>query len=133
MANPPWAPEEEDQRLQTLASSGASVAEMAKQMKRSEEAVQPCLPVEDCAGQVAQVEAEGEGEGEGEMKPAPGLKGRAWTAEDDDRLKSLIEAGVSMDLIAAKMKRTTQGVRHRAGELRISTKRVWVRLKAKGK
>jgi hypothetical protein len=38
MANPPWAPEE-DQRLQTLASSGASVAEMAKQMKRSEEAV----------------------------------------------------------------------------------------------
>ena len=32
--NPPWAPEE-DQRL----LSGASVAEMAKQMKRSEEAV----------------------------------------------------------------------------------------------
>ena len=65
------------------------------------------------------------------MKPAPGLKGRAWTADDDDRLKSLIEASVSIDLIAAKMKRTTQGVRHRAGELRISTKRVWVRLKAK--
>jgi hypothetical protein len=36
--NPPWAPEE-DQRLQALALSGASVAEMAKQMKRSEEAV----------------------------------------------------------------------------------------------
>ena len=36
--NPPWAPEE-DQRLQTLALSGASVAEMAKQMKRSEDAV----------------------------------------------------------------------------------------------
>jgi hypothetical protein len=63
------------------------------------------------------------------MKLSPRLKSRAWTAEDDDRLKSLIEAGVSMDLIAAKMKRTTQGVRHRAGELRISTKRVWVRLK----
>jgi hypothetical protein len=42
------------------------------------------------------------------MKPAPDLKGRAWTAEDDDRLKSLIEAGVSMDLVAAKMKRTTK-------------------------
>jgi hypothetical protein len=36
--NPPWAPEE-DQRLQALALSGASVAEMAQQMKRSEEAV----------------------------------------------------------------------------------------------
>jgi hypothetical protein len=36
--NPPWEPEE-DQRLKALASSGASVAEMAKQMKRSEEAV----------------------------------------------------------------------------------------------
>jgi ClpX C4-type zinc finger len=34
----PWAPEE-DQRLRALALSGASVAEMAKQMKRSEEAV----------------------------------------------------------------------------------------------
>jgi hypothetical protein len=36
--NPPWAPEE-DQRLQALALSGASVVEMAKQMKRFEEAV----------------------------------------------------------------------------------------------
>ena len=36
--NPPWAPEE-DQRLKVLALSGASIAEMAKQMKRSEEAV----------------------------------------------------------------------------------------------
>jgi hypothetical protein len=36
--NPPWAPEE-DQRLRALALSGASVAEMAKQIKRSEEAV----------------------------------------------------------------------------------------------
>ena len=36
--NPPWTPEE-DHHLQALALSGASVAEMAKQMKRSEEAV----------------------------------------------------------------------------------------------
>jgi hypothetical protein len=67
------------------------------------------------------------------MKPAPGLKGRAWTAEDDDRLKSLIEASVSIHLVAAKMKRTTQGVKYRASTLGISTKRVWVGLKAKGK
>jgi hypothetical protein len=36
--NPPWTPKE-DERLRALALSGASVAEMAKQMKRSEEAV----------------------------------------------------------------------------------------------
>jgi hypothetical protein len=38
VGNPPWAPEE-DERLRALALSGASVAEMAKQMKRSPEAV----------------------------------------------------------------------------------------------
>jgi hypothetical protein len=65
------------------------------------------------------------------MKPAPGLKFRAWTAEEDERLKSLIETSVSIDLIAEKMKKTTQGVRSRAHALGIPTKRVWVRLKAK--
>jgi hypothetical protein len=60
-------------------------------------------------------------------------KGRAWTAEDDASLKSLIEASVSFDIIAAKMKRTTHGVKRRAFALGISTKRVWVGLKAKGK
>jgi hypothetical protein len=58
-------------------------------------------------------------------------KGRAWTAEDDASLKSLIEASVSFDIIAAKMKRTTQSVKRRAFALGISTKRVWVGLKAK--
>jgi hypothetical protein len=72
-------------------------------------------------------------EGEGEMKSAPGSKFRAWTAEDDDRLKTLIEASVSMDLIAGEMKRTTQGVKSRAHALGISTKRVWIGPKAKGK
>jgi hypothetical protein len=62
------------------------------------------------------------------MKPAPGLKGRAWTTEDDERLKSLIEANVSIHLIAAKMKRRAQGVKSRAHVLGISTKRVWVGL-----
>ena len=46
-------------------------------------------------------------EGEGEMMPPPGLKGRAWTAEDDDRLKSLIEASVSIHLIAEGWGRET--------------------------
>jgi hypothetical protein len=65
------------------------------------------------------------------MKPAPGLKGRAWTAEDDERLKSLIEAGVSMNLVAAKMKRTIQAVKWRANARGISIRRVWIGLKAK--
>jgi hypothetical protein len=66
------------------------------------------------------------------MKPAQRLKGgRAWTAEDDVRLKSLIEASVSIDLIAAKMKRTTQAIKWRANALGMSTKRVWIGLKAK--
>ena len=65
------------------------------------------------------------------MKPAPGLKGRAWTAEDDERLKSLVEASVSIHLVAAKMKRTTQGVKYRASTLGISIKRVWFGLKEK--
>ena len=65
------------------------------------------------------------------MKSAPGLKFRPWTAEDDERLKSLIEASVSIHLVAAKMKRTTQSVKRRAYPLRISTKRVWVGPKEK--
>jgi hypothetical protein len=56
-----------------------------------------------------------------------------WTPEEDARLKSLIEASVPIDLIAAKMKRTTQGVKYRAHALGISIRRVWVGLKAKGK
>jgi hypothetical protein len=67
------------------------------------------------------------------MTSGPDLKGRAWTAEDDDRLKSLIEASMSIHLIAAKMKRTTQAVKYRANSMGISTKRVWVGLKVKGK
>ena len=60
------------------------------------------------------------------MKSAPRFKGGRWTAEDDQRLKFLIEASVSMDLIAAKMKKTTQAVKWRANTLGLSTKRVWV-------
>ena len=67
------------------------------------------------------------------MKPARGLKGRVWTAKEDVRLKFLLEANTSIDLIAAELKRTTQGVKSRARTLGISTKRVWIGLKAKGK
>lgn len=55
------------------------------------------------------------------------------TPEEDARLKSLIEANTSIDLIGAKLKRTTKGVKSRAHALGMPTKRVWVGLKAKGK
>ncbi len=48
------------------------------------------------------------------MKLGLRLKGRRWTSEEDIRLKSLIEADTSTHLIAAKLKRTTQGVKSRA-------------------
>jgi hypothetical protein len=72
-----------------------------------------------------------DGQREEDMKPAPDVKGRAWTAEDDERLKSLIVASVSIDLVAAKMKRTIQAIKWRANARGVSIKRVRVGLKAK--
>ena len=54
-----------------------------------------------------------------------------WTPEEDARLKSLIEANTSIDLIAAKLKRSVSAIRARAGIRNISIKRVFVRPKAK--
>jgi hypothetical protein len=56
-----------------------------------------------------------------------------WTPEEDARLKSLIEANTSIDLIAAKLKRPVTAARYRATVLHIPMKRVRVGLKAKPK
>jgi hypothetical protein len=56
-----------------------------------------------------------------------------WTPEEDARLKSLIEANTSIDLIAAKLKRSIPATRHRAAVLHIPMKWVRVGLKEKGK
>jgi hypothetical protein len=56
-----------------------------------------------------------------------------WTPEEDARLKSLIEANTSIDLIAAKLKRSVSATRCRAAVLHISMKWVRVGLKEKGK
>jgi hypothetical protein len=56
-----------------------------------------------------------------------------WTPEEDARLKSLIEANMSIDLIAAKLKRSVSATRYRAAVLHISMKWVRVGLKARGK
>jgi hypothetical protein len=54
-----------------------------------------------------------------------------WIPEEDARLKSLIEANTSIDLIAAKLKRSVPATRYRAAVLHISMKWVRVELKAK--
>jgi hypothetical protein len=56
-----------------------------------------------------------------------------WTPEEDARLKSLIEANTSIDLIAAKLKRSVPATRYRAALLHLTMKWVRVGLKAKGK
>jgi transposase-like protein len=57
--------------------------------------------------------------------------GHLWTKEDDERLRSMAEASMSLHLIATKLNRSTEGVRARARTLRISFKRVQLWLKAK--
>ena len=42
---------------------------------------------------------------------------RPWTTEDDVRLRSLLEAGVSVLLVAAKLKRTTSAIKSRSRHL----------------
>jgi hypothetical protein len=54
-----------------------------------------------------------------------------WTPEEDARLKFLIEANMSIHLIAAKLKRSVPAIRARAQVLNILMKRVRVGLKAK--
>ena len=56
--------------------------------------------------------------------------GHPWTTEEDERLRSMVVANVSIDLIAEEMKRTIQAVKWRANARGISTKRVWIGLKA---
>jgi hypothetical protein len=61
----------------------------------------------------------------------PGNSNNKWTPQEDARLKSLIEANTSIDLIAAKLKRSVSATRCRAAVLHISMKWVRVGLKAK--
>jgi hypothetical protein len=57
--------------------------------------------------------------------------GHRWTKEDDERLRSMAEANMSIYLIAAKLDRSTEGIRARAQTLKISFKRIRLGLKAK--
>ena len=48
---------------------------------------------------------------------------RLWTAEEEARLRSMLEAGMPRLLVAAKLKRTMAAVKSRSGKLQISSKR----------
>jgi len=56
-----------------------------------------------------------------------------WTPEEDNRLRTLLEAGRPTAFAAAELKRSVTAIKGRAYVLRISLKRVTLRLKAKGK
>jgi hypothetical protein len=47
----------------------------------------------------------------------------AWTSEQDQRLRTLFEAGISAVLLAAKLKRRVSAIKQRAQMLGVSIKR----------
>jgi hypothetical protein len=56
-----------------------------------------------------------------------------WTPEEDERLKTLLEANTSVHLVAVKLKRSVVAVRSRASLLKVSCKRTRRGLKVKEK
>ena len=48
---------------------------------------------------------------------------RLWTAEEDARVRSMLEADVPLVLVAAKLKRTAAAVKSRSSKLHISRQR----------
>jgi len=55
---------------------------------------------------------------------------RLWTAEEDARLRSMLEAGVPLVLVAAKLKRTAAAVKGRSSKLHVSRQRTRHRAQA---
>jgi hypothetical protein len=58
-------------------------------------------------------------------------RNRPWTPEDDSHLRTLLEGGASIALVAAKLKRTIGAVRGRAATIGISLKKIKLRLMVK--
>ena len=48
---------------------------------------------------------------------------RLWTVEEDARLRSMLETGVPLVLVAAKLKRTAAAVKSRSSKLHVSRQR----------
>jgi hypothetical protein len=56
-----------------------------------------------------------------------------WTPDEDELLKTLLEANTSIHLAAVKLKRSVAALKSRAGRLKISRRRRRLVLKVKGK
>jgi len=110
-----WMREEDDQ-LRGAAVSGESIAAISKRLCRSEKAIW------HRARKIGI-----------ELRLAGGPLARNWTPEEDNRLRRLVEAGRSIEFVAAELKRSAKAVEGRAYALRISLKRVTLKPKAKGK
>ena len=77
--------------------------------------------------------AEGEVEIFATMATKSKTTNRFWTPEEDERLKSLIETSISLNLVASKLQRSVSAVKNRAHLLKISVKRTTFGQRAKGK
>jgi hypothetical protein len=109
-----WKPEDDD-RLRALAASGESSSEIGRLLHRSPSGVRKrasLLGIRLAGAALAQ---------------------SPWTPEEDNRLRMLVEAGKPIEFVAAELKRSARAVKARAYVLRISLKRVKLKLKAKGK
>jgi hypothetical protein len=54
-----------------------------------------------------------------------------WTPHEDDRFRTMVEANIGPELIAAKLNRTVHALKARAYTIGLPLK--WFKLKAKGK
>src|SRR5258708_595704 len=57
----------------------------------------------------------------------PNLR-RPWTGEDDARFPKLLEAGVSISVVAEKLKRTARGVKSRSPKLGVGRPKTRLRV-----
>jgi hypothetical protein len=60
-------------------------------------------------------------------------KNKKWSPEEDARLRTLLEGGTSVTLVAAQLKRTVTATKGRAHLLGVSLKWIKLVLKAKRK
>ncbi len=61
----------------------------------------------------------------------PANSAKAWSTEDDERLKALLEKGTHPAVVAAKLRRTATAVIGRASKIGISLRLIKLGLKAK--
>jgi hypothetical protein len=115
-----WTPDE-DRRLLELAKAGKSLVFISANLKRPASGVRLRLTYMERRALEVPVE---------EIMPIP-RRGHPWTAEDDQRLRSMVEANISIHLIAAKLNRSTEGIRSRTRTLKISVNWARVGLKVK--